>query len=292
MTEFMLPRRFRGRNTKRLALVIFTLILFGISAPSARALTYSYVGPAFDSTQCYMAGYTTSPPCTDGAVTGSITFTGVPTGYTGNAGFFNVESWNLDAAGIGSLNTSNIFNGWGFVFSNGELLNWHVQAFDSSPSSLVITTLGFTGGYDDAGKSSSGTVTAVGFVLPSVYGHWTNGKQLGRPASMPHIPDPTPIGPIANAKPPPCPLAQCGDPIDIASGNMFEQVTDYETAGQNKLGFVRYYNSIATPDTLATALGRNWRSNYDRYLRVVSTTEIDAERPDGQVVSFVLVSGT
>ncbi len=73
---------------------------------------------------------------------------------------------------------------------------------------------------------------------------------------------------------------------------MYEQVIDYTTVGANRLAFIRYYNSMATVDTLAKGLGRNWRSNYDRYLRIVSATEVDAERASGQVVSFVLVSGT
>ena len=63
---------------------------------------------------------------------------------------------------------------------------------------------------------------------------------------------------------------------------MYEAVTDYSTIGANPLAFIRYYNSMATVDTLATGLGRNWRSNYDRYLRVVSATEIDAERATGR----------
>ena len=41
---------------------------------------------------------------------------------------------------------------------------------------------------------------------------------------------------------PPPGRAKCGDPIDIGSGNHFEKVTDYATAGQNKLAFTRYYN--------------------------------------------------
>ncbi len=49
---------------------------------------------------------------------------------------------------------------------------------------------------------------------------------------------------------------------------------------------------MATPGTLATALGRNWRSNFDRYLRIVSASEVDAERADGKVITFIKVSGT
>ncbi len=79
-----------------------------------------------------------------------------------------------------------------------------------------------------------------------------------------------------------------GDPVDIASGNVFLQITDYTTAGQNPLQLIRYYNSMAEQAagaTFATALGAyavaspmqlnygnpvplNWRTNYDRYLQI------------------------
>ena len=79
-----------------------------------------------------------------------------------------------------------------------------------------------------------------------------------------------------------------GDPISICSGDVFEQVTDYETAGQNKLNYIRYYNSLSVAGTLATDLGANWRSNYDRYLQIYSSNPLSiiAERPDGQEISF------
>lgn len=80
-----------------------------------------------------------------------------------------------------------------------------------------------------------------------------------------------------------------GEPIDSATGNMFEQATDYETAGQNKLQFVRNYNSNAimtNPNTPARTMGINWRSIYDRYLTVALPSTITAERADGQVLTF------
>lgn len=93
-----------------------------------------------------------------------------------------------------------------------------------------------------------------------------------------------------------CPWCNSGravisDPIDIGSGNVFEHAIDYETAGQNKLSFARYYNSLGTPNTFATALGVNWRSNYDRYISIISTTLVVAERPDGRLLNFTLEGG-
>jgi RHS repeat-associated protein len=85
----------------------------------------------------------------------------------------------------------------------------------------------------------------------------------------------------------------CGDPISVGTGNLFEQVTDYQTSGPNQLGFTRYYNSLASSTmTFAVSLGTHWRSNYDRYLRIVSATSVTAERADGQQLTFTSSGGT
>jgi len=78
---------------------------------------------------------------------------------------------------------------------------------------------------------------------------------------------------------PGCPLCgdlPSGDPISVGTGNMFEQVADYQTPGANPLGFTRYYNSMGDANTFATTLGTNWRSNFDRYLRIVCSRPSDA----------------
>ncbi len=77
-----------------------------------------------------------------------------------------------------------------------------------------------------------------------------------------------------------------GEPINVGTGNVYDEVTDYETAGPNKLNFIRYYNSRSNPSPFALPLGQNWRSNYDRYLWVISGTVVAAERADGQVIYF------
>jgi uncharacterized protein RhaS with RHS repeats len=68
--------------------------------------------------------------------------------------------------------------------------------------------------------------------------------------------------------------------------DVFEEVNDHETTGQNKLSYIRYYNSLSVASTLASELGSNWRSNYDRFLQFISSTLITAERPDGQELNF------
>jgi RHS repeat-associated protein len=91
-------------------------------------------------------------------------------------------------------------------------------------------------------------------------------------------------------------IDSAGDPIRIANGNLFEEVTDYQTTGVNPLGFTRYYNSQVDASSSAVALGNNWRSTYDRYLRLTlpgsPETAIIAEREDGQELSFNSSDGT
>src|SRR5262249_32022443 len=83
----------------------------------------------------------------------------------------------------------------------------------------------------------------------------------------------------------------CGDPVNLANGNLFERVSDYQTARQNKLAVERYYNRQSAPTGTSTSLGPNWRSNFDRFLRLTSGSAVTAERPDGQQISFLAYGG-
>jgi RHS repeat-associated protein len=89
-----------------------------------------------------------------------------------------------------------------------------------------------------------------------------------------------------------------GAPIDIGSGNVFYEHTDYTTAGANPLTFTRYYNSggdtgsFAVSFVGASAVNRNWRSNYDRYIDILNSSVVAVERPDGRVLNFYLVGST
>jgi RHS repeat-associated protein len=81
--------------------------------------------------------------------------------------------------------------------------------------------------------------------------------------------------------PPPGPVT-CGDPISLPTGNVYEKVTDYTSAGQNRLDITRHYNSA--PGAPGGSFG-NWRWTYDRTLSI-SGFEIDANRPDGKSIRF------
>jgi YD repeat-containing protein len=85
---------------------------------------------------------------------------------------------------------------------------------------------------------------------------------------------------------------QSGIPIDPSTGNVTDTETDYTTSGQNPLAFTRYYNSFQPPLTYAGGMGTQWRTNYDRYLQLTSSSVVIAERPNGNQIIFTLVGST
>lgn len=83
---------------------------------------------------------------------------------------------------------------------------------------------------------------------------------------------------------------QAGDPINLGTGNEFEEQHDYSASG---LTFARYYNSSAA--TATTYIGSHWRSNYDRsieYLAGGSSPVATLFRPDGKQFRFRKINGT
>lgn len=89
--------------------------------------------------------------------------------------------------------------------------------------------------------------------------------------------------------------------IDKATGNILEPTTDYETAGPNELSLIRYYNSFHQLSRIPGALftyvfgnnvSVNVTTNYDLGLTInAAHNQVIAYRPDGQQLTFNLVSG-
>ena len=178
---------------------------------------------------------------------------------------------------MGSLNQSNYTSGIVVYVTNGVATDGGFAAGTSSPITYPYTTISSTVGGPGQGSVTSATNYLLfgAFTRPAAY-TWFSPKSLGIACNQ--------SGGCAT-----------GEPINLGNGNVFDQVTDYETAGQNKLSLIRYYNSMASPDTSATSMGQNWRTNYDRYLHVINPGAIYgvlAERPDGRVISFTSNSGT
>ncbi len=78
------------------------------------------------------------------------------------------------------------------------------------------------------------------------------------------------------------------DPINTATGNKFEQETDY-TAPDDWLTLRRFYNSLVAVNQ--TSLGTLWRHSFDRSLQLISSTQINHYRPDGRFERFQKSNG-
>ena len=281
----MLIKLFRGLSVRLLLLSLVTpalafvaVLLANIAQAPAQVQTAVYAGPSFQVSSCVQPTGPYPPNvCITGSISASVTFVGACPTST------NVISIAA-SSGAGSLTyPGNYFSNSFSCDLHNQLASWLVQGWKdnlglwTSQQPYIAINSGPPGGAtDQAEYVSACCVTEWGYVHQQGYGHWINGRSLGSPCAR---------------------SGGCGtgEPIDLGSGNVFDQITDYETAGQNKLSLIRYYNSMAAQDSYATSMGTNWRTNYDRYLHIINPSAIygvEAERPDGAIISFTSSSGT
>jgi hypothetical protein len=230
------------------ALIFVVSLFWHIGQTSAQVQSYEFIGPAMTVADCEAHFINASPPCEDSSMTVAVTFNGIAANYTGTVHATNIASYSMDAPGIASISgLANLNPATAITMTNGVI---NPALWGNIQASMGPGTLGnpiWTTVAEDSGDSAIYGIGGMGDIYAALNstggGFWYNPKSLG----------------IACAKPG---AASCGEPIDLGSGNVFDQVTDYETAGQNKLSLIRYYNSMATPDTYATSIGTNWRTNY------------------------------
>ncbi|MDH3473769.1 MAG: DUF6531 domain-containing protein [Rhodospirillales bacterium] len=90
-----------------------------------------------------------------------------------------------------------------------------------------------------------------------------------------------------------------GNPINVGTGNKYQQVTDYRSGGTRALQFTRHYNSQSvgkwSEAIWGGILGFGWTTGYDRRLGLVmqdgEIVEVDVQRPDGRILTFVSSGG-
>ena len=277
-----------------ISFLLLFLILGGISKP-AEGATFNYTGPAFSSPEC-AAQFTPPSICISGNVTGSVT---IPDSVvaSGHANANQITSWSVSAARVTLSSSSGNYldqDVTGFNFSNGFPKTWAIgaktsnSAFPQGGGYYIVTSWTGSGGEDQflAGSANgTNTYSAVGIVYTPPSGTWTPSelaKTLGDCG--------------CNGTPG---VRQAGEPITVGTGNVFEQIKDYTTAGQNPLSLTRYYNSLGSTvysGTSAHTLGVNWRGTYDSFLHISPATgqarSVVAERADGQVISFTFNGST
>ncbi|WP_455201219.1 DUF6531 domain-containing protein [Kaarinaea lacus] len=94
---------------------------------------------------------------------------------------------------------------------------------------------------------------------------------------------------VFGCMPPPspsiCPV-RVGNPIDVTTGNKFEQSVDYSSP---TLSFVRYYNHLLEENSV---FGSRWSHNYDTQLQIVSESFVILKTAKGRFYRYTNDSGT
>jgi len=216
-----------------------------------------------------------------GTCAGNQTVSGMPSES-------NAFSFSPDAGAAASMNVPGGFTtGLSFFYlpdgSQHSLTLWDGVNGSGDPVTVVSLPPGTQGQWTAVGIAFSGTVRSVKF--GSARGVFFDNITLG--ASQ--VTNPGKSAGDPSKHPGSC---ACGDPINLGTGALFEKATDYTTTGANPLAFIRYYNSLLSSQTQAFSMGPQWRSNYDRYLNVNSSTSVTVERADGRQVDFHLVGNT
>lgn len=159
----------------------------------------------------------------------------------------------------------------------------------------VVISVTITDSESCSGTAGSGLLgPGTYFFTPSVYGGGSGSIPFTLSCSPSNAGPPFQINPksLGSGCPGSC---SAGEPIDIGSGNVYESVNDYQTSGTNQLVFTRYYNSLTPFPAPVSILGNNWRSNYDRYINLITTngsvTAVSVQRPNGQMLTFTSVGG-
>jgi RHS repeat-associated protein len=75
------------------------------------------------------------------------------------------------------------------------------------------------------------------------------------------------------------------DPVDGATGQLYDRIVDFAPGGPTGFGFARYYSSALASTRVASGLGANWMSSFDVGLSVSGTTA-KALLFGGRVVTF------
>jgi RHS repeat-associated protein len=249
-------------------------------------LSIVHAGSAQSVTQ-YFSGDSSYGPVT-GMLTVSTAFTYVGQGpFCGNFFVINGPVWQgtatmtINGPGFqvnssGPITYTECGNALSLSFTNGN--GFSVNCFPYNPFDESAPVLPVSG--------PSVCYALVSFKIPGTGSTSANVGNGNNPVQK------LSGDPCGCTQPPENPPQAISDPVLIATGNVFERVIDYTTAGLNKLSFIRYYNSQGDPSTAAASLGMRWRSNYDRYIRILSTSSVIVESADGREAVFNLQNGS
>src|SRR6266481_5258567 len=202
------------------------VVLAAAASASAQCYQFSAPGVTYTMDVLRITSGTTSSVLTNLIVSQASTLVVNGTSYIGPIAPANLIF--LDAGGASAVQIA--FNQvlqspvWGVTVDLTGMLDFLPSGVPAAIPpitswTLKTPTLGVVIG---GGSLVKYTITGITSCLPGTAIAFDFGKELGDALYQ--------IG---------CVL--CGEPIDIATGNVFEQENDYETSGSNRLAFKRYY---------------------------------------------------
>src|SRR5271166_2420973 len=229
--------------------------------------------------------YTIAPGASGGVMYSSTNYSGSFAASKINMHIWTYEGASGDTLHFNMTNTTGVLARM-YVFNPDASLNSSIYGNTPHIDAYAGTTGNYTvmvGDLDASYGANNYTLKATGSsILPS------DGKTDGRFCLQCYQTAQLAAGNTGGKS--------AGEPINVATGNVYESATDYTTKGTNPLAFRRSYNSLSyTRNLLPTMMGVNWRNNYDRYLAIVlngTNTMAVAQRADGRVLNFYCGTGT
>ncbi|MGI2995001.1 RHS repeat-associated core domain-containing protein [Vibrio alginolyticus] len=146
------------------------------------------------------------------------------------------------------------------TYSDGRLISWLCMHRSDAPGSYDPDTCYF--------GALSGTTLTKFIILGEMTDSPLLNRDLGKPETELCV----------------------GNPINLATGNKYQQETDYVSAGMEPLVFTRHYNSQLALSGKQSDVGIGWSHNYSN--KVIFDKESHGEnmvvlhRPDGKELAF------
>jgi YD repeat-containing protein len=204
---------------------------------------------------------------------------------------FSFEAHACDNPPAGSGTTTDTSSGYLFGAAGTTfIIQGYGDAVDTAGASATLSTAG--------GASFSMSVGGCTALEEPILGFYTSGSFFesdtvtvtnGYDASAAISASPT-ASPKNNGflNPKVSAPTQAGEPMNVLTGNEFNEETDFVGGPTTDIELKRYYNSQAI---MASPFGQGWRSTYDRTVIPLGSTYTEITRPDGSMEAYKLVSG-
>ncbi len=261
----------QGTTKIRPALVLAASILFlctWMSATSAQVATYYYIGHDMYGGNNPGGGLPAHGDA--GNITGSVTLdlsSGLYKGFNFTAYgyvFSNSIPSGCSSFWLGGFDSSYHVSQWDFeCMTNASGAGLDTLYYGSDTGGDTI----FGGGMQAQNNAEGGTWIGPLYLSPKNLGSSLNTVDAINTSIC--------TRPLASTK--------VGDPIDVATGNLYEAETDFVGAANTGLSLIRYYNSQSNT---VGAFGAGWQDMWHRSLKSAQSSNPTYTRADGRQEVF------